>query len=84
MLILSAGMLTCLEQKLCLLIVFRRDTSVIITILNILDINTPLFIFSSRNAFQNGNYNISSPLLSKNAKVRIYKNIILPMVLYGC
>jgi hypothetical protein len=27
---------------------------------------------------------LSSHLLSKNAKVRIYKTIILPVVLYGC
>jgi hypothetical protein len=27
---------------------------------------------------------LSSPLLSKNVKVRIYKTIILPVVLYGC
>jgi hypothetical protein len=27
---------------------------------------------------------LSSRLLSKNVKVRIYKTIILPMVLYGC
>jgi hypothetical protein len=26
----------------------------------------------------------SSRLLSKNIKIRIYKNIILPVVLYGC
>jgi hypothetical protein len=26
----------------------------------------------------------SSPLLSKNIKIRIYKSIILPVVLYGC
>jgi hypothetical protein len=27
---------------------------------------------------------LSSPLLSKNAKIRIYKPTILPVVLYGC
>jgi hypothetical protein len=27
---------------------------------------------------------LSSLLLSKNLKIRIYKTIILPMVLYGC
>jgi hypothetical protein len=27
---------------------------------------------------------LSSHLLSKNIKIRIYKTIILPMVLYGC
>jgi hypothetical protein len=27
---------------------------------------------------------LSSPLLSKNVKFRIYKTIILPVVLYGC
>jgi hypothetical protein len=27
---------------------------------------------------------VSSRLLSKNLKIRIYKTIILPLVLYGC
>jgi hypothetical protein len=27
---------------------------------------------------------LSSRLLSKNIKIRIYKSIILPVVLYGC
>jgi hypothetical protein len=27
---------------------------------------------------------LSSRLLSKNLKIRIYRNIILPVVLYGC
>jgi hypothetical protein len=27
---------------------------------------------------------LSSPLLSRNIKIRIYKTIILPVVLYGC
>jgi hypothetical protein len=27
---------------------------------------------------------LSSSLLSKNIKIRIYKTIILPVVLYGC
>jgi hypothetical protein len=27
---------------------------------------------------------LSSHLLSKNVKIRIYKTIILPVVLYGC
>ena len=27
---------------------------------------------------------LSSSLLSKNLKIRIYRNIILPVVLYGC
>jgi hypothetical protein len=27
---------------------------------------------------------LSSRLLSRNVKVKIYKNIILPVVLYGC
>jgi len=27
---------------------------------------------------------LSSSLLSKNLKIKIYKNIILPIVLYGC
>jgi hypothetical protein len=27
---------------------------------------------------------LSSRLLSKNVKIRIYKSIILPVVLYGC
>jgi hypothetical protein len=27
---------------------------------------------------------LSSRLLSKNTKIRVYRNIILPVVLYGC
>jgi hypothetical protein len=27
---------------------------------------------------------LSSSLLSKNLKIKIYRNIILPIVLYGC
>jgi hypothetical protein len=27
---------------------------------------------------------LSSPLLSKKVKIRIYKTIILPVVVYGC
>jgi hypothetical protein len=27
---------------------------------------------------------LSAPLLSKNINIRIYKSIILPVVLYGC
>ena len=27
---------------------------------------------------------LSSSLLSKNLKIKIYRNIILPLVLYGC
>jgi hypothetical protein len=27
---------------------------------------------------------VQSPLLFKNIKIRIYKNIVLPVVLYGC
>ena len=27
---------------------------------------------------------LSSSLLSKNLKIKIYRNIILPVVLYGC
>ena len=27
---------------------------------------------------------LSSSLLSKNTKIKIYRNIILPVVLYGC
>jgi hypothetical protein len=27
---------------------------------------------------------LSSRLLSKNLKIRIYENVILPVVLYGC
>jgi len=29
-------------------------------------------------------YLLSSSLLSKNLKIKIYRNIILPIVLYGC
>jgi hypothetical protein len=32
----------------------------------------------------NACYLLSSHLLSKNVKIRIYKTIILPVVLYGC
>jgi hypothetical protein len=32
----------------------------------------------------NACYYLSSRLLSKNLKIRIYKTIILPVVLYGC
>jgi hypothetical protein len=39
----------------------------------------------SGNAFYHSvQYLLSSHLLSKNVKVRIYKTIILPVVLYGC
>jgi hypothetical protein len=31
-----------------------------------------------------GPYVLSSLLLSKNIKIRIYKTIILPVALYGC
>jgi hypothetical protein len=31
-----------------------------------------------------GSRSMSSCLLSKNIKIRIYKTIILPVVLYGC
>jgi len=27
---------------------------------------------------------LSSSLLSKNVKIKVYRNIILPVVLYGC
>jgi hypothetical protein len=40
---------------------------------------------NSGNACYHSVQNLSSPrLLSKNLKVRIYKTIILPVVLYGC
>jgi hypothetical protein len=40
---------------------------------------------NSGNAFYHLVQNLlSSHLLSKNVKVRIYKTIILPVVLYGC
>jgi hypothetical protein len=40
---------------------------------------------NSRNACYHSVQNLlSSRLLSKNAKVRIYKTIILPVVVYGC
>jgi hypothetical protein len=41
--------------------------------------------FNSGNACYNSVQNIlSSHLLSKNIKTRIYETIILPVVLYGC
>jgi hypothetical protein len=40
---------------------------------------------NSGNACYNSVQNLlSSPLLSKNLKIRIYKTIILPVVVYGC
>jgi hypothetical protein len=40
---------------------------------------------NSGNAFYHSVQNlVSSRLLSENVKVRIYKTIILPVVLYGC
>jgi hypothetical protein len=39
---------------------------------------------NSGNACYNSVQNLSSRLLSKNVKVRIYKIIILLVVLYGC
>jgi hypothetical protein len=40
---------------------------------------------NSSNAFYHSVQNLlSSHLLSKNIKVRIYKTIILPVVIYGC
>jgi hypothetical protein len=40
---------------------------------------------NSGNAFYNPVQNLSSScLLSKNLKIRIYKTVILPVVLYGC
>jgi hypothetical protein len=43
-------------------------------------------VISIRNAYQKGSVKnlLSSRLLSKNIKIRIYKNIILPVLLYGC
>jgi hypothetical protein len=42
-------------------------------------------ILNSGNACYHSVQNLlSSRLLSKNVKVRIYKNIMLPVVLYGC
>jgi hypothetical protein len=39
---------------------------------------------NSGNAFYNSVWNLlSSHLLSKNVKIRIYKSMILPVVLYG-
>jgi hypothetical protein len=43
----------------------------------------PLFNSSLRDAKKIQNL-LSSRLLSKNLKIRIYKTIILPVVLYGC
>jgi hypothetical protein len=40
---------------------------------------------NSVNACYHSDQNLlSSPLLSKNVKIGIYKTIILPLVLYGC
>jgi hypothetical protein len=40
---------------------------------------------NSDNAYYHSVQNLlSSRLLSKNLKIRIYKTIILPVVLYGC
>jgi hypothetical protein len=40
---------------------------------------------NNNNNNNNNNQNlVSSLLLSKNLKIRIYKTIILPVVLYGC
>jgi hypothetical protein len=39
---------------------------------------------NSDNACYHSVQNLSSRLLSKNVKIRIYKTIILPVVLYGC
>ena len=39
----------------------------------------------SRNAFYNSVQNLlSSSLVSKNLKIKIHRNIILPVGLYGC
>jgi len=39
----------------------------------------------SENAFYHSVQNVlSSSLLSKNIKIKIYRTIILPVVLYGC
>ena len=39
----------------------------------------------SQNAFYHSLQNpLSSSLLSKNLKIKIYRTIILPVVLYGC
>jgi hypothetical protein len=41
--------------------------------------------FDSGNAYYHLVQNLmSSLLLSKNVKIRIYKTIILPVILYGC
>jgi hypothetical protein len=39
---------------------------------------------SSNACYHSGQNLLSSRMLSKNVKVKIYKNIILPVVLYGC
>jgi hypothetical protein len=40
---------------------------------------------NSGNAYYHSVQNLlSSPLLSENIKIRMYKTIILPVVLYGC
>jgi hypothetical protein len=40
--------------------------------------------FNSGNAWYHSVQNLLSSRLSKNLKIRIYKTIILPVVLYGC
>jgi hypothetical protein len=41
-----------------------------------------------RNVYRNLSYSVQNPLssslLSKNVKIKIYRTIILPVVLYGC
>jgi hypothetical protein len=53
--------------------------------------NQPLIQEEIKNRLNSGNASyhsvqnlLSSRLLSKNIKIRIYKTIILPVVLYGC
>ena len=39
---------------------------------------------SEKTCYHSGQNLLSSSLLSKNLKIKIYRTIILPVVLYGC
>jgi hypothetical protein len=49
-----------------------------------MDEEIPWRLNSSNACYHSVQNLVSSRLLSKNIKVRIYKTIILPVVLYGC